>query len=88
MKKLTIPIHKVIIFSDAISTLLSLRRHPAIFQHPFRGWLAASGKKLFSVATMMNSQTNIDVGPDPITKESIAMFIDQNIQENFADYAT
>ena len=38
MQKVDVPIHHAILFSDAISTLLSLRRHLKIFRHPERGW--------------------------------------------------
>ena len=56
MHQADIPIHRVILFSDAISSLLSLRRHPAIFKHPTRLWLASTNTNLYQVAQLATSQ--------------------------------
>ena len=69
MEKLQIPIHKAIVFLGAISTLLSLQRHPTIYQHPIRKWLSGSGTRLFQVAKLINSQENVDISFKNVTKD-------------------
>ena len=66
MHQADIPIHRVIFFSDAISSLLSLRRHPAIFKHPTRNWLSSTNINLYQVAQLVTSQEDVSLTKDEI----------------------
>ena len=92
MDKLSIPIFRAILFSDAISSLLSLRRHPAIFKHPQRKWLASANVSLFQTAELINSQQKTLSSDShqmtPVIKDDIAIWINQKVRCNFADLLT
>ena len=83
MHQAGIPIQRVILFSDAISSLLSLRRHPAIFKHPTRLWLASTNTNLYQIAQLVTSQQNVT-----LTKDDIPLWINQKERLNFADLLT
>ena len=77
MEDLKIPVSRCILFIDAISTLLSLERHPVKFPLPLRRWFAAVNINLYKCAQVSHQ-----------SKEDILMYIDQGLRINFADYLT
>ena len=77
MDELKIPITRCLMFVDAISTLLSLRQHPARYKPPLRNWFAATNINLFKCAQISKQ-----------LKENIPVFINQTKRVNFADLLT
>ena len=83
MHQADLPIHRVILFSDAISSLISLRRHPAIFKHPTRNWLSSTNTNLYQVAQLVTSQKDVS-----LTKDEIPLWLNQKQKQNFVDLIT
>merc|ERR1712055_1036408 len=68
------PVTKAILFIDAISTLISLSKHPALFPAPANRYLAQTNINLIKCAAITQQK-----------KDTIACFLNQNKRQNMAD---
>ena len=77
MLKQDLPISRVIIFVDALSTILAANIHPGRLKSPYNRWLSMANYNLFKTGNLVKQP-----------KETIYLFINQKIRVNLADTLT
>ena len=77
MLKQDLPISRVIIFVDALSTILATNIHPGRLKSPYNRWLSMANFNLFKIGNLVQQP-----------KESIYLFINQKLRLNLADILT